>query len=167
MTESKFSFNCYLDHEDGYGGQMTVRGETIEEWAANFDAFAKALVERKYQRSVRTPAVQTGSGSAPTIAKIDTSKNTTNTSLSFDANLLTCSMGENGKLAYKVKGGTFEKWGIPIYPEKLVEAGFDLAGIVAGQSYTLDHTARYEEAPYVKKDGTQGTSRKVVALVGK
>ena len=160
MTESKFSFNCYLDHEDGYGGQMTVRGETSEELAANWDAMAAELSKRGYRRSLRkegAPKTEEPKADAPKTSQ----PNTTNTSLSFDATEIAVS-ATDGKTYYKVKGGKYAKFGVTVWPEVLTEAGFDLAGLVAGQNYSLDHIARYEEWD---KDGK--TQRKVVALQSK
>ena len=52
-------------------------------------------------------------------------------------------MDEKGQKAFKVKGGSFSKHGIRIWPEALQAAGFDPAAFQPGQYSLAGYTAVY------------------------
>lgn len=88
----------------------------------------KATREQSKQSNV-TPPIKASNGHPPTT--------TQQTDLSFDASLLVGSMA-NGKTYWKVQGGQFSQFGVTIWPEVLVEAGFFVDDLDPAQTYNLD-----------------------------
>jgi len=111
--ESKFSLNCYLDHEDGYGGQMTVRGDTLAEWQSNFDTFLVELEARGYRRALRKQ-------DAPQVHQPDKSPHGGEKFIEVESIVLAYG-GEHPR--WVVKGKPFTKFGITCWPEQLEAAG--------------------------------------------
>jgi len=115
VGEANISFNCFLDHEDGYGGQITIRASEADEWGERFHSVIMELEARGYTRSVRTPKadeprVDSDGVALPLTIEVQSIK--------------LASGGENPR--WVVKGGKFTKYGITCWPEVLEKAGLKL-----------------------------------------
>ncbi len=113
MDEAKISFNCFVEHEDGYGGQITIRGDEADEWGLLFDLVIDKLKKKGYKRSVRknngTPKRQanTADENGRLVIPVE--------------NIKLASGGEHPR--WVVQGGNFKKFGITCWPEVLEAAG--------------------------------------------
>ncbi len=113
MTEAKISFNCFLDHKDGYGGQITVRGDECPEWELRLVTVFAILEGMGYTRSIRKANGAVGNvAPAPSL---------TGEKVIEVTNIKLASGGKHPR--WVVQGGNFTTHGITCWPEVLEEAG--------------------------------------------
>lgn len=144
QTEWLLTFRFHTEDEL-LEGVARITGKLPALGVVGFDAYVDE------RRAERTGA----GGQGPGDSSLPTPETRNPTPLSFRAETLTKST-EGDKTYYKVKGGSFEKFGVTIWPEALQAAGFDLdtlAGVTSLKGYT---------AYYVLND--KGKPAKVVGL---
>lgn len=107
MSEAKFSFNSFVESEEGKG-QMTVRGDTFEEFVQNWRSYWAFLGEQGYfgHEAVSVPSLDEPKEGGFCIEV---------------ENIKLASGGDNPR--WVVQGGKFKKFGITCWPEVLEEAG--------------------------------------------
>ncbi len=157
-AEMGFSLNFKLDGKTVRDVQLTLRApahtgadEVMAHFKEMFTAHEWHFPEpppAAPQKAVAAPtsaadmAEATGKGVIPPSVKPQAQAVAPQGEQSFAASQLVGSVAD-GKAYWKVKGGQFTKFGVTVWPEVLQASGFDLNGLVAGSSYSLEGRTAY------------------------
>ena len=177
LPEAVGSCHTILIGPGGSEVMVTVRGVSIQSAWAQLEEFVRKQLARGYRPLIKhgteTPPAKSAQptqaappvqgaptqGAVPPTQSVPTQAAAPGyqTGGSFEAQTLLAQVSE-GKTSWRVKGGRFSQYGLIIYPETLVAAGFDVDQLDPLQVYSL---AGYT-AEYVNKD--DGKPKKVVKL---
>lgn len=148
-NEAGFSTNLYLTHSRMGRVQFTFRGATSRDWGSVLEDVDRFLqyMHGKGWKFDGEPAAAAPAGNPPpsqpqepTRKPIDDSGNEQPEVKSFKVDRLSFET-KDGKYYYKVIGPKFPKWGVKIWPEVLVDAGFDVDEDGAPQWDQVPHIA--------------------------
>ena len=131
MQESGFSLSFRMLDGNGTETQVTFRGATASEWGDVLKAraaFVKAATEGGWQPIQLRQAPQPTS--APATAKAPASNGNGHT---FHATKLSIQFSPQGKKFGKLHGGSFQKFGVTVWPEVAEQLGFDLESLQPGE----------------------------------
>jgi hypothetical protein len=167
LPEAPASLNVRGVTGKGWEVQFTLRDWSEEALLARFAEFVKKLDELHITPPgalrVAPPSLPVSAPAPEQLASAELPGFTGSPApqkaeeLSFDAVELVGEMHQ-GKTNWKVKGGKFTKFGVPIYPEALKESGIDPNGLDVSKVYPLKAmVAHYEER--------EGKAYKVTRLV--
>lgn len=147
MTEAPASVNFTFDHQ-GRTVQLTLRDvdelRLLERLARVMGLFPPKPLEAPPVPAAPPPAEKTAPAQPAKAAAPPPAP--PGGPLTFPAETLTCTSMKDGNALWSVKGKPFSQYGVRIWPEALVAAGFDLDSLDPRQSYALTgYTAEYVE----------------------
>lgn len=134
QPESPASVNFKMISPNGVDVMFTVRNESMAHIIQKLPDFEKALLNGGYTPTTRRPAP----ASMPPVATSDQTSGQTDTGTFSVTAVEFGGFTAKGDELWKVKGGNFVKYGVPMYPEAVQASNLQIALNPASPPHTQD-----------------------------